>query len=56
MRRVQERGGKALYFLLGANSTAGHHASNFDLDERALGHGAALFAGMVLHLTQSQSA
>ena len=52
MRRVQERGGKALYFLLGANSVAGHHAATFDLDERALEHGATLFAGMVLSLTQ----
>jgi aminobenzoyl-glutamate utilization protein A len=54
MRRIQQRGGKALYFLLGANSTSGHHSSTFDLDERALGHGAALFAGMVLSLARSQ--
>jgi aminobenzoyl-glutamate utilization protein A len=48
MRRVQERGGRALYFLLGGGSPSGHHSSTFDFDERALAHGAALMAGLVL--------
>jgi aminobenzoyl-glutamate utilization protein A len=46
MRRVQERGGLALYGLLGASAPSGHHSSTFDLDERALVHGAALLAGL----------
>jgi aminobenzoyl-glutamate utilization protein A len=48
MRRVQERGGQALYFLLGGGSPSGHHSSTFDFDERALAHGAALLAGLAL--------
>lgn len=35
-RRVQENGGKALYFIVGSDITAGHHKSGFDLDERSL--------------------
>ena len=53
MRRVQERGGKSLYFLLGGSTPTGHHTSTFDVDERALAHGAMLMAGMVLRLTGS---
>ena len=53
MRRVQERGGKSLYFLLGGSTPTGHHTSTFDVDERALAHGALLMAGMVLRLTGS---
>ena len=32
-RRVQEQGGKAIYFILGADRTAGHHQAEFDFDE-----------------------
>lgn len=46
MRRVQERGGQALYFLLGGGSPSGHHSSTFGFDVRALAHGAALMAGL----------
>ena len=53
MRRVQERGGKSLYFLLGGSTPTGHHTSTFDVDEKALAHGAMLMAGMVLRLTGS---
>ena len=48
MRRVQERGGQALYFLLGGGAPSGHHSARFDFDERALAHGAALLAGLAL--------
>jgi aminobenzoyl-glutamate utilization protein A len=48
MRRVQERGGQALYFLLGGGAPSGHHSATFDFDERALAHGAALLAGLAL--------
>jgi aminobenzoyl-glutamate utilization protein A len=50
MRRVQARGGQALYFLLGADARSGHHSATFDFDERALGHGVALMTGLVLDL------
>lgn len=53
MRRVQERGGQSLYFLLGGSTPTGHHTSTFDVDERALAHGAMLMAGLVLRLTGS---
>lgn len=33
MRRVQSRGGKAVYLGVGADQTAGHHNDAFDLDE-----------------------
>ena len=55
MRRVQERGGKSLYFLLGGSTPTGHHTSTFDVDERALAHGAMLMAGLVLRLTASNA-
>lgn len=53
MRRVQERGGKSLYFLLGGGAPSGHHTATFDLDEEALAHGAMLMAGMVLRLADA---
>lgn len=36
MRRVQEHGGLACYFGIGADSPAPHHAGRFDVDEAAL--------------------
>ena len=51
MRRVQERGGKAAYFLLGSDIPAVHHAIDFDIDEAALEQGVDLFAGLVLSVT-----
>jgi aminobenzoyl-glutamate utilization protein A len=36
MERVQRHGGLATYMILGADITAPHHSSDFDLDERAL--------------------
>ena len=55
MRRVQEQGGKSLYFLLGGSTPTGHHTNTFDVDEQALAHGAMLMAGMVLRLTCSET-
>jgi aminobenzoyl-glutamate utilization protein A len=43
MRRVRERGGEAAFFILGSDIAAGHHASAFDIDERALDIGVRLF-------------
>lgn len=36
MKRVQDRGGKATYIGIGADTTAGHHNSRFDFDESAM--------------------
>jgi aminobenzoyl-glutamate utilization protein A len=46
MRRVEERGGKACYFIVGADRTAGHHQGRFDFDEAVLPRGVALLAAL----------
>ena len=38
MERVQANGGQAAYIMVGANLAAGHHDSQFDFDEKALGY------------------
>lgn len=43
MRRVQAHGGRAVYFILGSDLAAVHHAVDFDIDESALEQGVALF-------------
>lgn len=50
MRAVQERGGKAVYFVLGADIAAGHHNGYFDLDEEVLAYGSALFGELAMAL------
>jgi aminobenzoyl-glutamate utilization protein A len=42
MKRVQNRGGKATYIMLGADIAAGHHNERFDFDESTLKKGAML--------------
>lgn len=49
-RRVQERGGKAIYFVLGANRTAGHHEAEFDFDEDQLLNGVSIYTALVQRL------
>jgi aminobenzoyl-glutamate utilization protein A len=34
MRRVQERGGQAIYAVVGSNIPSGHHTPEFDIDEK----------------------
>lgn len=46
-RRVQAHGGKAAFFVLGADRPSGHHTSKFDIDEKALAPGLAVWAGAV---------
>jgi len=46
IKRVQKRGGKAVYFILGSDIAAGHHNEYFDLDESVLGPSAELFAAL----------
>ena len=46
MRRVQERGGEAVYMALGADITAPHHNGRFDVDERGMLPGARAMAAI----------
>ena len=50
-RRVQSRGGKAAYFVIGSARPAGHHQSEFDIDEASLPVGLDLFKGLLLRLS-----
>jgi aminobenzoyl-glutamate utilization protein A len=50
MRRVQERGGVAAYFILGSDIPAVHHAVDFDIDERSLDQGVRLFESIAGHV------
>lgn len=47
MRRVQARGGRAGYCLIGADLAAGHHDGAFDFDEAVLEPAVRLFAALV---------
>ncbi|MGC7590837.1 M20 family metallo-hydrolase [Bisgaard Taxon 46] len=49
-RRVQEHGGKAIYFILGADRTAGHHQAEFDFDEKQLLTGVHIYTQMLAEL------
>ncbi|PJG82900.1 M20 family metallo-hydrolase [Caviibacterium pharyngocola] len=49
-RKVQEQGGKAIYFILGADRTAGHHQANFDFDERQLLTGVNIYNALITKL------
>lgn len=53
-RRVQAKGGKAAYFVIGSNRTAGHHQAEFDIDESSLGTGFRLFTGLLTRLSGKQ--
>ena len=46
MRRVQERGGEAVYMALGADIAAPHHNGRFDVDERGMLPGARAMAAI----------
>ncbi|MCL1992316.1 MAG: amidohydrolase [Spirochaetes bacterium] len=48
MDRVQQRGGKASYVIVGTKIAAGHHNSFFDFDEGALSKAVAILLLMVL--------
>ena len=36
IKRIQQLFGKCIYFVIGADRTAGHHQPDFDADEAAL--------------------
>ncbi len=46
IRRVQERGGKATYMIIGASNPAPHHHPRFDIEEDSLHIGIAVFSGI----------
>lgn len=46
-KRVCEKGGKAAFFVSGADRTAGHHQFNFDVNEPAMDIAFQMFTGMV---------
>ncbi|NBN75483.1 amidohydrolase [Proteus sp. G2615] len=50
VRRVQEQGGKAIFFLVGADQSDGHHKEKFDIDEEALSIGLTLFTEGILSI------
>lgn len=50
MDRVQKRGGKATYLMVGAKVAAPHHDSRFDFDEDGIGVGVEVLARTVLEL------
>ncbi|EBZ1027986.1 amidohydrolase [Salmonella enterica subsp. enterica serovar Muenchen] len=52
VRRVQEHGGKAIYFVLGSDISAGHHESCFDFDESSLLSGVRIFTGCISMLNK----
>ncbi len=46
IKRVQEGGGKAAYFIIGSDIAAGHHNEYFDLDESVMVPSAELMADL----------
>lgn len=52
IKRVQSHGGKAAYFVIGSDLKAGHHQSEFDIDEDQLFTGYTLFTQLLTRLLQ----
>lgn len=50
MKKVQDRGGKSTYMILGSDLTAGHHNEYFDFDESVLFKGVRVLLDSVLKL------
>ncbi len=46
MERVQSRGGRAVYMMVGSGLAAGHHNHCFDFDEEALYNAVVLISGL----------
>lgn len=55
MERVQQRGGQAIYTLIGTELAAGHHDSRFDFNEDALEYAVIFLAGTATELLNSHS-
>ena len=56
MRRVQKRGGKAAYAVIGSDLASGHHTPRFDIDESDIGWGIELLARTLLRLGSDSKA
>ena len=52
MRRVQERGGNACYFLIGSDLTDFHHTAHFDFDESSIAVGVRMFCGLARYVSR----
>jgi len=52
MDRVQKKGGKANYFMVGTQIAAGHHDNRFDFDEQVITKGAIVLSMMVHRLVK----
>ncbi|CAI2018139.1 amidohydrolase [Serratia fonticola] len=50
IKRVQSHGGKAAYFVIGSDLKAGHHQSEFDIDEDQLFTGYTVFTQLLERL------
>lgn len=50
-RRVQAKGGKAAYFVVGSDRKGGHHQAEFDIDESCLGTAFDLFRQLLIQLS-----
>ncbi len=51
MKRVEDRGGKALYMVFATALEADHHNRSFDFDERVLKKAVRVFAGIIERIT-----
>jgi aminobenzoyl-glutamate utilization protein A len=54
MRRVQERGGHACYFLIGSDLTDFHHTAHFDFDEASIAVGVRMFCGLARYVSTAR--
>lgn len=54
IKRVQQRGGKGIYFIVGADRTSGHHQSDFDFDEKMMLTMFNVYCQMIIHLSSQQ--
>jgi aminobenzoyl-glutamate utilization protein A len=52
--RIQSKGGKAVYCLVGSDLTAGHHNGDFDIDESRMLSGVKLFASVIEKIQAQQ--
>lgn len=52
VRRVQERGGEGIFFIVGADLEDGHHKEKFDFNEDAMQVGADLLTELVQDILQ----
>jgi aminobenzoyl-glutamate utilization protein A len=56
MRRVQERGGKAIYAVIGSDIPSGHHTPTFDINEADLPWAIEALAKALINLGENTPA